>query len=158
MAKKQRDPTRKIVNRKARHEYFIHETVEAGIVLTGTEVKSLRAGQAQLTEAFVRIHRKEATLYGCQIERYPPAAEQNHDPKRNRRLLLHGRELRKLSLKLQQQGATLVPLSIYFNRRGLVKLELALVTGKKQYDKRQALRKRDHQREIERATHRRRRR
>jgi len=157
MAKKQPDSPRKIINRKARHDYFIHETIEAGIVLTGTEVKSLRAGHAQLTDAFVRIKGKQATLYGCQIDRYPPAADRNHDPNRTRRLLLHGRELRRLDLKLQQRGATLIPVSIYFNRRGIAKVELALATGKRQYDKRQELRKRDHQREIERAIHRRRR-
>ncbi len=155
MATKQADSPRRIVNRKARYDYFIHETIEAGISLTGSEVKSLRRGNAQLTDSFVRIQDNKATLHGCQIDRYPPASEQNHDPNRVRQLLMHTRELRRLTLKLQQRGTTLVPTSIYFNRRGIAKVEVALATGKKQYDKRQDLRKRDHQREIDRATQRR---
>ncbi len=151
MAKKPEQPARRILNKKARHDYFIHQTVEAGIILVGTEVKSLRQGQAQLTDAFVRINGYKAMLYGCQIDRYPPAADRNHDPQRSRRLLLHRRELRKLSSDLQQKGVTLIPLSIFFNSRGLAKVELGLATGKKSYDKRQSMRKRDHQREIDRA-------
>jgi len=155
MASKKQPSQRRIVNRKARHDYHIIETVEAGIVLTGSEVKSLRAGHAQLTDAFVRIRSYKATLYGCQIDRYPPATDRNHEPNRNRRLLLHRREIEKLTSKLNQSGTTLIPLSMYFNSRGLAKVELAVATGKKQYDKRQDLRKKDHQREIARATARR---
>jgi len=152
MAKKHvRSNERRIVNRKARHDYHILQTVEAGIALTGSEVKSLRAGAAQLRDAFVRIHDTQATLYNCQIDRYPAATDRNHDPLRSRRLLLHRRELRKLRPQVEQKGTTLVPLSIYFNARGLAKVELAVVTGKKEFDKRQDLRKRDHQREINRA-------
>jgi len=150
MAKKPQEPQRRIVNRKAQHDYQIHENVEAGIVLTGSEVKSLRAGQAQLTDAFVRINGYTATLYGFQIDRYPPATDRNHDPQRNRRLLLHRSELAKLAAQLAQAGRTIVPLSVYFNARGIAKVELGLVTGKKLHDKREDLRKRDHQKEIKR--------
>ncbi len=156
MAKKPDKPAPRIVNRKARHDYFIHETVEAGIVLTGSEVKSLRAGQAQLTDAFVRINGYDATLVGLQIDRYPPATERNHDPQRIRRLLLHRAETRKLSAALAAKGFTLIPLSVFFNSRGLAKVELGLATGKKHYDKRESMRKRDHQRDIQRAMSRRR--
>jgi SsrA-binding protein len=142
---------RRIVNRKARHNYHILHTVEAGIVLTGSEVKSLRAGAAHLTDSFVRVSDRDATLYNSQIDRYPAATDRNHDPLRPRRLLLHRRELAKIRPQVEQKGVTLVPLSIYFNSRGLAKVELAVVTGKKEYDKRQELRKRDHQREINRA-------
>lgn len=155
MAKKPQETGRRILNKKARHNYHILMTVEAGIVLTGTEVKSLRAGQAQLTDSFVRIRGYEATLYGLQIDRYPPADQMNHDPLRVRRLLLHRRELLKLTLQLKQAGTTLIPLAVYFNARGLAKVELGVAIGKKQYDKRQELRKKDHIREMNRATFRR---
>jgi len=157
MAKKPKtERTRRIVNKKARHDYFIHETVEAGLVLTGGEVKSLRAGTAQLSEAFVRINGYKATLYNCQIDRYPHATDHPHDPQRKRRLLLHRREITKLALKLKPAGTTLIPLAIYFNSRGLAKIELGLATGKKAFDKRQDMRKKDHQREMQRAMSRRR--
>ncbi len=152
-----RPPSRpRVVNKKARHNYHILQKVEAGIALTGSEVKSLREGRAQITEAFVRINGYEATLYGCQIDRYTPATDRNHDPQRNRRLLLHRREISKLALKIGQPGVTLIPLSIYFNDRGIAKIELAVATGKKTYDKREDLRKRDHEREMARALSRRR--
>lgn len=154
--KKDRKKPNKIVNRKARHEYHIHETIEAGLVLTGSEVKSLREGRVQLHDAFVRINDTQATLYGCQIDRYPPATDRNHDPQRSRRLLLHRREIRKLALALNQSGVTIVPLSIYFNSRGIAKIELAIATGKKQRDKREDMRKKEHQRDMERAMSRRR--
>jgi len=142
---------RRILNKKARHDYHILQTVEAGIVLTGSEVKSLRAGAAQLTDAFVRINDTEATLYNFQIDRYPPATDRNHEPLRSRRLLLHRRELAKLGPQIAQKGVTLIPLGVYFNARGLAKVELAVATGKKEYDKRQDLRKRTDQREMNRA-------
>lgn len=158
MAKKPTSKTeRRIVNRKARHNYHILQTVEAGIVLTGSEVKSLRAGSAQLTDAFVRISDSDATVYNMQIDRYPAATDRNHEPLRPRRLLLHRREIAKLRPQAEQKGITVIPLSVYFNRRGLAKIELALATGKKEYDKRQDLRKRTDQREIDRAMTRRRR-
>lgn len=154
MSKKPADSQRRIVNRKARHDYHILQTVEAGISLTGSEVKSLRAGQAQLTDAFVRLNGYEATLYNSQIDRYPPATDRNHEPKRNRRLLLHRGEIRKLEAELAQKGVTLIPLTIFFNERGLAKVELGVAIGKKQYDKRQDLKKREHQREMDRAVRR----
>jgi SsrA-binding protein len=152
MAKKPADSNeRRIVNRKARHNFHILQTLEAGMVLTGSEVKSIRAGAAQITDAFVRITGEEIALYNAQIDRYPAATDRNHDPLRVRRLLLHRREIRKLIPQVAQKGVTLIPLSIYFNARGLAKVELALATGKKEFDKRETLRKRDHQREINRA-------
>lgn len=156
MAKKPGTPTRTIVNKKARQKYHVLERFEAGVVLTGSEVKSLRDGRAQLAEAFVRINGYTATLYACQIDRYAPATDRNHDPQRKRRLLMHRRELRKLSQQIAATGVTLVPLSIFFNKRGLAKVELGLVTGKKQHDHRQDLKKRDHKREMDRAMSRRR--
>ncbi len=150
--KKSTDNQRRIVNRRARHDYHILETFEAGIVLTGSEVKSLRAGQAQITESFVRLHANSATLYNAQIDRYPPATDRNHEPQRSRRLLLHKRELRKMAPQVAQPGVTVIPLSLYFNSRGLAKLELGIATGKKQHDKRQDMKKREHQREMDRAT------
>jgi len=157
MPKKASSPQRRIVNKKARHNYHILETAEAGIVLTGSEVKSLRAGQAQISDAFVRINGFEVTLYGAQIERYPAATVHNHEPLRTRRLLLHRREVRKLVPQLAKPGMTLIPTAIYFNDRGLAKVELGLAIGKKHYDKREDLKKREHQREMDRAVSRRRR-
>ena len=151
MAKKNPENERRILNKKARHNFHIMKTLEAGISLTGTEVKSLRAGQAQITESFIRIDGGQVTLVGAQIDRYPPATEYNHDPKRKRRLLLHRREITKLEPELAQKGTTLVPLSIYFNDRGLAKVELGLAVGKREFDKRESLKKREHQRDIERA-------
>ena len=152
MAKKaEKKSERRIVNRKAQHNYHLLQTLEAGIVLTGSEVKSLRAGAAQLTDAFVRIQDENATLLGLQIDRYPHSCDPHHEPLRGRRLLLHRREIRKIQPQLDQKGTTLIPVSIYFNDRGLAKVELAIATGKKEFDKRQDLRKRDHQREITRA-------
>ena len=155
MPKKPPDNQRRIVNKKARHDYHILATLEAGIVLTGSEVKSLRAGQAQLTDSFVRIDDGQLTLVGAQIDRYPPATDRNHDPQRKRHLLLHRREIHKLQAQLAAKGTTLVPLSIYFNDRGLAKVELGVAVGKKTFDKREDLKKRDHQREIDRAMRRR---
>ncbi|MGQ9649687.1 MAG: SsrA-binding protein SmpB [Phycisphaerae bacterium] len=147
---------RRIVNKKARHQYHIIDTVEAGIVLTGCEVRSIREGRAQITDGFVRINGYEATLYGCQIDRYEHSCQTGYDPKRKRRLLLHRREIRRLSSQVAQKGYTLIPISIYFNSRGLAKVELALATGKEEHDKRENLRKRQHQRDMDRATGRRR--
>lgn len=155
MSKKAADNARRIVNKKARHNFHILRTLEAGLVLTGTEVKSLRAGQAQITESFIRIDGGELNLVGAQIDRYAPATVYNHDPKRKRRLLLHKREIHKLEAELAQKGTTLVPVSIYFNDRGLAKVELGLAVGKREFDKRQDLKKREHQRDIDRALSRR---
>ena len=155
MAKKPTPRQPRIANRRARHNYHVLLQIEAGIALTGTEVKSLRAGNAQITEAFARIHEYKVTLYGAQIDRYPQAADRNHDPQRKRRLLLHRREIRKLASALRPAGTTLIPLSLYFNDRGLAKVELAVAVGKKQHDHRQDLKKREHQREMSRAMKRR---
>src|SRR6185503_6347814 len=124
MSKKALPAQRRILNKKARHNYHILETTEAGIVLTGSEVKSLRAGHAQISDAFVRINDLEVTLYGAQIDRYPAATDHNHEPLRARRLLLHRREVRKLAPQIAKPGMTLIPVAIYFNDRGLAKVEL----------------------------------
>ncbi|GMV97984.1 MAG: SsrA-binding protein [Phycisphaerae bacterium] len=155
MAKKPPESPKRIVNKKARHNFHVLKTLEAGVVLTGSEVKSLRAGQAQISEAFIRLEGGEASLIGAQIDRYPAATVYNHDPKRKRRLLLHRREIARLEPELAQKGTTLVPLSIYFNDRGLAKVEVALVVGKRAFDKRQDIKKREHQRDIDRAMSRR---
>lgn len=152
MASKSGPDQRRIVNKKARHQYQILETIEAGIALTGSEVRSVREGRAQITDGFVRINDYTATLYGCQIDRYEHSNVLKYDPKRKRRLLLHRREVRRLSAQLSQKGFTLIPLCIYFNPRGLAKVELGLATGKQQFDKRDDLKKRQHQRDIDRAT------
>ncbi len=140
----------RIVNRKARHDFQLLEKVEAGAVLLGTEVKSIRAGQISLDEAFARIVKGEVWLYGAHINPYEPASRMNHEPRRPRKLLLHRREIKKLERALLQKGLTLVPMAIYF-RRGRVKCELALARGKRYVDKRQDEKKRDHVREMARA-------
>ena len=151
------DQGKKIIasNRRARHDYTIEDTVEAGLVLTGTEVKSLRAGRATLTEGFGQISNHEAWLHGVHIPEYTQGTWTNHDPRRIRKLLLHRREIDKLASEIQERGLTLVPLSLYFSD-GKVKIELALARGKRAYDKRQDLAKRDAAREIDRELRRRR--
>jgi SsrA-binding protein len=151
------DQGKKIIasNRRARHDYTIEDTVEAGLVLTGTEVKSLRAGRATLTEGFGQISNNEAWLHGVHIPEYTQGTWTNHEPRRIRKLLLHRREIDKLASSIQERGLTLVPLSLYFSD-GKVKIELALARGKRAYDKRQDLAKRDAAREIERELRRRR--
>jgi SsrA-binding protein len=151
------DQGKKIIasNRRARHDYAIEYTVEAGLVLTGTEVKSLRAGRATLTEGFGQITNNEAWLHGVHIPQYTQGTWTNHEPRRTRKLLLHRREIDKLASSIQERGLTLVPLSLYFSD-GKVKIELGLARGKRAYDKRQDLAKRDAAREIERELRRRR--
>ena len=143
---------RKVIarNKKALHEYHVVETYEAGIVLAGPEVKSIRAGQVSLGESFARIDRGEAWLYGMHVTPYAAASIWNGDPVRPRKLLLQRREIRKLIGGTQEKGLTLVPLDIYL-RDGRVKVTLALARGKKLYDKREDMKRRDTQREIERA-------
>ena len=131
-----------IRNRKALHDYHIHDRWEAGIALWGSEVKSLREGKGNLRDAYGIIRGGEVYLVAAHISPYDPAARDNHDPRRERKLLLHRREIRKLVGKVQEKGLTLVPLSIYF-KRGKVKVELALASGKRQYDKRAALKEKD---------------
>lgn len=138
-------------NRKARHDYFIEETYEAGMVLTGTEIKSLRAGKANLRDSFARVVNNEVFLYNMHISPYEQGNRFNHDPKRTRKLLLHKSEIRRLIGKTQEKGLTLIPLRVYLNPRGFAKLELALARGKKLYDKREAIAARDANREIARA-------
>ena len=131
------------VNRRARHEYFIEDTLEVGLVLMGSEVKALRAGHGSIKEAYAREQGGELYLFGCHISEFAPAARENHSPLRPRKLLLHRRELGKLLGKLRERGATLVPLSLYFNERGVAKLELGLARGKKKADKRETEKQRD---------------
>jgi SsrA-binding protein len=138
------------VNRKARHDYLIEETYEAGLVLTGSEVKSLRAGRANLKDSHARITRSEAFLVGAHISPYAPAVHTGHEPTRARKLLLHRRELERLIGKVKERGFTLVPLRLYF-KGPYAKVELALARGKRTYDKRAALREKDVKREMERA-------
>jgi SsrA-binding protein len=141
-------------NRRARHDYQIEDVVEAGLVLTGTEVKSLRAGRASLTDGFGQITDGEIWLHGVHIPEYAQGTWTNHEPRRPRKLLLHRKEIDRLQSKIAERGLTLVPLSLYFSG-GRVKVELALARGKRTYDRRQDLAQRDAAREVERA-HRRR--
>ena len=138
------------VNRKARHDYIIEDTVEAGLVLTGSEIKSIRAGQVNLRDGYAAIRNGEAWLLNVHISPYKQASYQNHEAKRDRKLLLHRRELNRLTGKLQEKGLTLVPLRLYL-KDSRAKIELGLARGKKSYDKRETLRERSDQRQIERA-------
>ncbi|MDJ0869042.1 MAG: SsrA-binding protein SmpB [Myxococcota bacterium] len=140
---------RKVVatNRRARFDYEILDTVEAGLVLVGPEVKSLRAGKANLSDAYATIRRGEAWLVNAHISPYKEAGRDNPDPRRERKLLLHRREIAKLSGQIAERGLTLVALSLYF-RDGRAKVELGLARGKRKYDKRESIRKREEQREV----------
>lgn len=142
-------------NRKARHRFEILERLECGVALVGTEVKSLRDGKVSLDEAYARVKDREVWLIGCDIPEYKQAGVWNHPPKRPRKLLLHRRELEKFADRAQQKGLTLVPLRLYFNARGIAKVELGLCKGKKLHDKREDLKKKDTRRDIERAMRRR---
>ena len=147
---------RKIIarNRRARHDYHIEDVVEAGVVLTGTEVKSLRAGRASLTDGFAQLTDGELWLMGVHIPEYTLGTWTNHEPRRPRKLLLQRREINRLASQISEQGLTIVPLALYFSS-GRVKVELALGRGKRAYDKRQDLARRDAAREVERALRRR---
>ena len=136
-------------NKKAYHDYFIEETHEAGIVLVGTEVKSLRLGKGNLKDSYVQVEEGEAFLHNTHISPYPYGHQFNHEPERVRKLLLHKREIRRLMGKTQERGYTLVPLKMYL-KDGKIKIELGLAKGKVLYDKREALKKRSADREIER--------
>ena len=138
-------------NKRARHDYFIEETYEAGIVLTGTEIKSARLGKVSIKESYARIEKEEMMIYGMNISPYEQGNRFNVDPLRPRKLLLHKREIRKLIGATKLKGLTLVPLNMYINEAGLAKLEIALARGKKNYDKRDAIAKRDASRNMERA-------
>lgn len=136
-------------NRKARHDYFLEDTFEAGMSLRGTEIKSIRAGQVSLKEAHIEVDGSEAWLINAHIAPYESAGQFNHEPRRRRRLLLHKREIHRLFDRVRQKGYTIVPLRLYI-KRGKAKLEIALAKGKRQYDKRKEISKRDAARDIER--------
>ncbi len=144
MAKKD-EPERRYAaqNRKARHNYFIEDTIEAGLMLTGTEVKSLRQGKGNIIEAYASEKGGELWLWNATIPEYNSRGYTRHEEKRARKLLLKRREIEKLAGAIQRDGATLVPLSIYFNDRGIAKVQLGLARGKKQYDKRETIKQRD---------------
>ena len=136
-------------NRKAKFEYFLLESFEAGIALTGSEIKSIRARQVSITEAYVQTDGKEAWLVDAHIAPYDPASRENHDPKRKRRLLLNKREISNIWQNIRQKGLTLIPTELYL-KNGLAKINISLAKGKKLYDKRREIAKKDHQREIDR--------
>lgn len=137
-------------NKKARHNYFIEDTVEAGLVLHGTEVKALREGGANLTDSYADVLKGEVWLHNCHISSYSPAHQFNHHPTRTRKLLLNKREISRLIGRAQEKGYNLIPLKVYF-KKGIAKVELAIARGKKQYDKRETIKKRQADREIDKA-------
>ncbi len=150
MAEEKPDGRKVVVrNKKARHEYEILDTYEAGLVLKGPEVKSVRAGKVSLAGAFARIDQGEAWLYDMHITPYDPAARWNADPTRPRKLLLHASEIRRLIGATQEKGLAIIPLDLHF-RRGMAKIDLALGRGKKLHDKRETLKRKTHQREMQR--------
>jgi SsrA-binding protein len=148
MAKKA-DPNRKLIaeNRRARFDYLIEDTLEAGIQLLGTEVKSLRGGRANIAESYASTEKGELWLVNATIPEYPPAGQFNHEPRRRRKLLVRGRELKRLVGAIEREGRTLAPLKLYFNNRGIAKLEIALAKGKKAHDKRAATKDREWKRQ-----------
>ena len=143
-----------ITNKKATFNYFILERYEAGVALKGSEIKSIRAGRANFTDAYVRVQNGEAYLVSMHISPYAAAADQLYDPKRSRKLLLHKREIVKLTGQMGQKGYTVVPLKLYF-KKGKAKIEIGIAKGKRKYDKRESIKKKEHQREIERGMRRR---
>lgn len=151
-AAKDEDKNQKVIahNRRARHDYQVLDTLECGIVLTGSEVKSLRNGNMSMEEAYGRVKGDEVWLMGCDIQEYSYAHQLNHIPKRPRKLLLHRREIKKFAAQAMEKNLTLVPLKMYFNR-GRAKVLMGICRGKKNYDKRESLKKKDMQRDIDRA-------
>ncbi|HET6322106.1 MAG TPA: SsrA-binding protein SmpB [Hyphomicrobium sp.] len=149
MAAKEKDGRRIVAeNRQARHEYFLTDTLEAGLQLTGTEVKSLRKGQANIAESYASIEDGGVWLVNSYIPEYKGAGPFfQHEPRRKRRLLLHAKEIHKLAIAIDRRGMTMVPLELYFNERGIAKLKMALAEGKKLHDKRETAKKRDWNRE-----------
>jgi len=137
-------------NRKARHDYFIDDEYEAGMVLLGTEVKSLRLGRVNLKDSYAKIKNGEVFVHQMHIGQYPFAYYDNHDPLRPRKLLLHNHEIRKLIGKVQEKGYSLIPMRVYF-KNGKVKMSLALARGKRKYDKRESIRNRDEKRDMDRS-------
>lgn len=152
MTKMQTKHEKQILNKRARFEFIILDRHEAGIALTGTEVKSLRQGRASLEGAYARIDRNEVWLINCNISVYEAGNVMNHEPLRPRKLLLHRREIQKLTTRVTERGLTLIPTKIYFSDRGLIKVEVALARGKNKADKREDLKTRDHKMEMARAT------
>jgi SsrA-binding protein len=150
---KEKNTDEKVVatNRKAFHDYHIEDRLEAGIMLRGTEVKSLRAGLVNLRDSYASVSHGEVFLHNCHINPYSHGNIMNHEPLRTRKLLLHQKEITQLIGKTQQKGLTLIPLRIYFTPRGHAKVELALAKGKKQYDRRETIKEREAGREVERA-------
>ena len=148
MAKKA-DPEKKVVadNRKARYSYAIEDTLEAGIMLFGSEVKSLRGGRSTIAESYAQARDGEITLINSYTPEYPQASRFNHEPRRPRKLLVHKREAVKLAIAMQREGMTLIPLRLYFNAKGIAKLELGIAKGKKLHDKRETEKQRDWQRD-----------
>ncbi len=140
-----------VTNRKAYHDYFIEEKFEAGIMLQGTEVKSLRDGRVNLQDSYANVREGQIFLHHCHISPYSHGNLLNHEPLRTRKLLLHRKEINKLLVKTQQQGLTIIPLRIYFSKRGLAKVEIGLAKGKKQHDRRESDKTREASREVERA-------
>ena len=149
--RKEQTETVVATNRKAFHDYAIEEKLEAGIVLRGTEVKSLREGKVNLRDSYASVDHEEVILHNCHITPYSHGNIMNHDPLRPRKLLLHRKEISKLLGKTQQKGLAIVPLRIYFSPRGKAKVEIALAKGKKQYDRRETIKTREAGREVERA-------
>ena len=143
-----RDEKTVALNRRARHDFTIDETFEAGIVLTGTEIKSLRAGKVQLSDAYARVERDEAWLIGAHIAPFEQASRYNHEPKRNRKLLLHRSEIDELLGRAKAKGQTIVPLRLYINPKGRAKVELGLARGKQLHDRRRDIADRDARRDV----------
>lgn len=141
---------KEIRNKKAFYQYHVLEKVEAGVALAGTEVKSIREGNVTLTESYARLDGHEVFLVGCHIPEYRAGGWTNHDPRRKRKLLLHKREIYKLKVRVEEKGLTIVPLRLYFNNRGYAKVELGVCRGKQRHDKRQTVKARDAEREINR--------
>ena len=152
MAAHKHDPSRytEMRNSKALRDYFVHDKFEAGVKLSGTEVKSIRAGKAQITDAFARVEKDEVWLYGAYIEEYTHGGLSQHSPRRPRKLLLHASEIRKLTSEVETAGRSIVALRMYF-KEALVKVEIATASGKKQFDKREDLKKREQNLEARRA-------
>ena len=150
MDKKSANSNIKIKNKRASFEYFLVETLTAGIVLTGTEIKSIRAGKASLADSYCSFKGNELFVVGMHIAEYAQGTYNNHDPKRDRKLLLNARELRKLKNKVQEKGFTIIPVVLFINENGLAKLDIALARGKHYYDKRESLKTKDSKRELER--------
>ena len=146
---KKNNNTVNIKNKRAEHEYFLMDRLTAGIVLTGTEIKSIRNGKASLADSYCSFKDQELFVIGMHIAEYDKGTYNNHDPKRDRKLLLTARELRKLKNKVQEKGLTIIPVVLYINEKGLAKLDIALARGKHYYDKRESLKTKDSKRDIE---------